>query len=408
MVMRTLTIWERIVLHLARYNLRNPLEYNTTWDLTQDGIASSLRITRAHVSIELKKLKNQGKVEEMYTHVSGGKSKRKAYCLTPLGMSEAERIKDFVEETGIDFMPLLDMKRCDPNALLDSLDDLSKSVLGLACVLRYSVKRDTLPETKQPVIPVDVNGDTVVSDNLKNRVLSAIDEERLSEIHSTAADYWLTVEPDRQERLYHLMKAGRIRDACRLLIKDKDDFLDSMSEDFWHIVSGLEDFPEKYSIDILTMKIATALEFGDNDSAKEAAERLSAIDKEKGMLFISDVELSKGNVDGAIAILESNKDCSDRVEWDLRMAGCLAALARYDEAKKLLENTQKDINRTGNLSRLNDVYLLLSTVLIRMGRPDEAIKQLNKASSGAGKRDLKKIELKLGEAHIAKGLADRE
>jgi len=400
--MRSLTIWERIVLHLARYNLRNHLEYSTTWDLTQDGIASSLRITRAHASIELKKLKNQGKVEEMYTHVAGGRSKRKAYCLTPLGMSEAERIKDFVEDTGIDFAPLLDMKRCDPDTLLGSLDDENRSVLGLACVLRCSVKRDTLPETKHPVVPVDVDGNTV-SDKVKDVVLSAMSEEYLSELHSAAADYWLTAkEPDRDERLYHLVKAGRIRDACRLLINDKNEFLDSMSENLWHIVSGLEDFPEKYSIDILTMKIAVALDFSEYETAKEAAEKLASVDIEKGMLFIADVELSRGNVDGAMAVLESNRNCSDRAGWDLRMAGCLTALTRYDEAKELLENTAKEINRTGKLDCLNDVYLLLSTILIRMGFYDDAFKQLSKAESGAGARDLRRIDQKRSEVYTAR------
>ena len=229
-----------------------------------------------------------------------------------------------------------------------------------------------------------------------------MDEEYLKEIHSAAADYWLTVEPDKKERLYHLVKAGRIRDACKLLINDKYEFLDSMNKDIRDIVDEIEGFPEKYSVDVLEMKIAAALEFGDHDSAKEAAERLAAVDKEKGTLFIADVELSRGNTNNAMAVLGSGEDSSDRAGWALRMAGCLAAAARYDEAKELLESTKDEINRTGDLSCLNDVYLLLSTVLIRMGLPDDAIKQLNKAMSSAGKRDRDRISIKLSEAHLSK------
>ena len=413
--MTAITIGDRIMLHLARYDLHDPGEtFNTSWDLTQDGIASSLRITRAHASVELKKLKEMGKVEETFTHIKGKRSKRKAYCLTPMGMAEVKRIKGRGEEEGIDFMPLLDMRRCDPNALLESLDDESASVLGLACVIRPSVKRDTLPETKQQIIPVDFSGYVIISEVARKRVLSAIGAGKLPELHSAAADYWLEqkekqeerkeTETERQERLYHLVKAGRTGEACRLLISDSDEFIDSMNEDLLDIVAGMEEFPKKYAADMLTVKVTMSLECMDHGSARAAAERLAAIDAEKGTLLMADVALSDGDAEGAMAILEKIPNCSDRAGWDMRMAGCLAALARYEDARKLLENTKKEMNRTGNLSCLNDVYLLLSTVLIKMGSPDDAIAQLNKAKSSAGKRDLAKIDAKLSEAYAAKAM----
>jgi len=288
--------------------------------------------------------------------------------------------------------------------LLGSLDDESISVLGLACVLRVSVRRDTLPETKQPVVPVDMYGYVVISEAVRKKILSSVSDEKLTELHSAAADYWLEQDAEIKQRLYHLVKAGRIRDACRLLISDRDEFTDSMDKDLRDTVSEIEGFPEKYAVDVLTMKIATSLEVMDHGSARAAAERLAAIDAEKGALFMADVELSEGNADGAIAILESIKNVSDRAGWDLRMAGCLTAMARYAEARELLENTKKEMNRTGNLNCLNDVYMLLSTVLIKMGSPDDAIAQLNKAKSSAGKRDQAKIDIKISEAHLAKAL----
>ena len=53
-----ISVKDKIVAHLFRNRHVNPNDiYNLPWDITQDGIASSLGITRAHASIELKRLK---------------------------------------------------------------------------------------------------------------------------------------------------------------------------------------------------------------------------------------------------------------------------------------------------------------------------------------------------------------
>lgn len=60
--MVTLSIGQRIIMHLDRFKMTDSSEiYNIPWDLTQDGIATSIRISRAHASIELRSSENAGR-----------------------------------------------------------------------------------------------------------------------------------------------------------------------------------------------------------------------------------------------------------------------------------------------------------------------------------------------------------
>ena len=403
--MKTLTIREKMLLHLDRFVAINPDDaFTAPWDLTQDGIATTLRISRAHASIELKKLKVADKIFDKHVHVKGGKARRKSYFLTPLGMADVAKIKKSAEDDGIDIGPLLDMRRCDPNALMDSIDEESQITLGLACVFRCSIRRDDLPDTKQAVIPVDGAGMISISDDVKKRVLSVMTQEQISEMHSKAADYWLS--KDRQERLFHLVKAGRIIDACRLLINDKDYFMDLMNEDFLCILEDMKEIPERMMPEVLPIKIITELEFGEVKSAKKSAELLLNVNREIGALYMADVLSVMGDSDAAILILQSVGKYSDMIESDLRMARCLTDMSKFKEAEELLMNVKSAIALTGNAEKLTDVYLTLGTIYIRMEKFEKAISFLNKAKSSANRNDLKKVYQKLSETYEKMGMME--
>ena len=403
--MSTLPVWEKIILHLNQYRMTDSDDrYNAPWDLTQDGIASSLRISRAHSSIELKKLRLNGKVVENYSHIKGKDNKRKTYFLTAMGMADAQRIRDRAEREGIDFASMLDMKRCDPCALLDTFDDKGRDVLGIACILRCSVKRDELPETERSVVPVDVNGYVSVDEETKANILSVLDGDSVKRLHSLAADFWLSSRcPDRQERLYHLVVAGRNHDACRSLIKEKDRFMDSLNDDLYDILQMLTDIPEKYLVEILPLKIISAIEFGDLEGAAPYLASLLAADKDAGTLFSARIKLRKGEAGKALEML---REVQDSVPKALLNAEALALSGELTEAKGVLDTTREKMMLSGDLRHLSELYLLSSTVSIRMGRPEDALLILNKAKSSAGPFDLHKIYRKLSEVYSAMELAE--
>src|SRR6266571_3119323 len=69
--------------------------------MTQDGIAAALSISRAHVALELKRLKTTGKVAERMAHVANARSRRKVYDLTPAGQEIARRMREHAKARAV-------------------------------------------------------------------------------------------------------------------------------------------------------------------------------------------------------------------------------------------------------------------------------------------------------------------
>src|SRR2546421_12578117 len=62
--------------------------------MTQDAIAAGLALSRAHVALELKRLKPAGRVQERMAHVAHARSRRKVYELTHAGQEVARRMRE--------------------------------------------------------------------------------------------------------------------------------------------------------------------------------------------------------------------------------------------------------------------------------------------------------------------------
>ncbi|MDR0198694.1 MAG: hypothetical protein LBI08_03010 [Methanomassiliicoccaceae archaeon] len=403
--MTRLTIAERIILHLGRYELMSADdEFNIPWDLTQDGIASSLRITRAHSSIELKKLREHDKVEERQTHIKGGGVKRKSYKLTPAGMDEAKRLRGFADKEGIDILPMLDMKRCDPRTIWDSLCEENRDVMGIACVLRCPVPRADLPETTKPVIPVDVNGMTALSNTVKRNVLSVASKEDVRNWHSAASDYWLDRD-DTQERLYHLASAGRIRDACRLIVSEREKLLYNINDDLYDILLMI-DVPERYMVDVMPVKITAAIESGELGISEAMINSLKERDPELGLLYSADLAMKRGDHSAALSVIRSIGR-TKRSEVDLRLAGALGHLGNRKEAMELLESMKHDIVAAGSVDGLDRVYIQMADVSVASKDHDSSIGYLTKALGVTGDEGKKKIYGLLAASYKALGMADK-
>ncbi|MDR0334417.1 MAG: hypothetical protein LBH69_00820 [Methanomassiliicoccaceae archaeon] len=400
--MTRLTISERIVLHLSRYDLMdNDHEFNLPWDLTQDGIASSLRITRAHSSIELKKLRERGKVIERQTHIKGGGVRRKSYKLTPAGMEDAERLRGFADKEGIDIMPMLDMKRCDPRTIWYSVCEDGRDVLGLACVLRCPIPRNDLPETERPIVPVDVNGMTALGESVKRNVLSVASEEDVRNWHSAASDYWLDRD-DMHERLYHLVCAGRVKDACRLVAGEREKFLYNINDDLCDTLSMI-DVPERHIVDVMPVKITVAIESGELEMSETMINILKERDEELGLLYSADLAMKKGGPSDALAIIRSI-GMTNRADVNLRMADALGGLGYRKEAMAILDSMKRDIVSTGTVDSLDRVYMQMADVSAVAGDHDSSVSYLTKALGVAGESGKKRIYALLAESYDALGM----
>lgn len=96
------TVGETIVEYLEQLPV-DELTDRDVWpfDATQDGIAQALGKSRAHVALEIKRLKGRGLVDEARCHVKGVGARRKVYRIsaslqvyepggTPMPMTKGE------------------------------------------------------------------------------------------------------------------------------------------------------------------------------------------------------------------------------------------------------------------------------------------------------------------------------
>ncbi len=98
--MPAVTVGERVVVHLSGF-LRHSDAYECPAEMTQDGIADALGISRAHVALELKRLRAAGRVQERMAHVAGAKVRRKVYVLGPSGQEIARRMREHARQRTI-------------------------------------------------------------------------------------------------------------------------------------------------------------------------------------------------------------------------------------------------------------------------------------------------------------------
>jgi hypothetical protein len=362
--------------------------YNLPFDLTQDGIGSALGISRAHSSSELKKLRQNGKIKEKQVRVTGSNVRRKVYYLEPGGKLEAESIEKELENAGISVETVLDMRRCDPELMWEKLSESDRDALGLACVIRVPVYRDTLPPTNPGVIPSTHEGLVNMSEDVKKRYLGAVSPELVRKWNSSAADWWVDNVADRQERLYHLVKAGRSLEANRLLIRASESFIANCNEDLLEIIQNMDE-PDRNPFAAWSLRGKIAVSCGDSDYARVCAKRLTELGSDEGKILEAEIKYVEGNFEDALS--DANKIYSETKSARAAMltGRSLFALERYDDAEKALAGTMKDFSQSGDISRLDEILMLRAGIAYNREDRDTCISLLSKALHSARNKERK-------------------
>lgn len=392
--MTTLSIGQRVVMHLDRFKTLDTGDvYNIPWDLTQDGIAAALRISRAHASIELKKLKDAGKVDEKLSHVKNGKVKRKTYFLTPLGLSNVSAIVEFANKERIDIASLLDMKRQDPVILLEELSKEDRFALGCACAFGGPVPVSVLPPTKNLTIPSDVNGNTVISDRLRENILNTVDDDERAQWHGFAANYWLDRKIKRSddyyecihELLYHYIESGRNFDACKLVSGELYYFINSIDDQLYDLLKKIKVIKNRR--DVFVSIIETCLEYDDYKGAEDGIRNLSEYDENAALTYMFDLEMKRGDRTKAVGCIEAIKD--DYPMAGIRWASVLREDGRYDDARKFVESI-KGIKGTEYDNFALEKFVELARIDSAEGRYGDAYQRLCKARATVNNKTYNK------------------
>ena len=383
------TIRERALLHLNRFPNMTPSEiFNVPFDLTQDGIASVLGISRAHASLELKKLKELGKIDDWQAHIKGSSSKRRAYYILPDGVADSETLKKKLENAGISIDALLDMKRCDPGIMWESLSARDKETFGLACVFRVPIPRKTLLETSTGVIPTDFYGMTCISDSVREKYLSLAHPEKMKVWHSRAADWWMDNDDDDQERLYHLVNAGRNTEACKLTLRNSEKFIENPNDDLLAILKEIAVIP-KYTESIYNIRARIALGCADVNDAFACAEVLADFLTKDADIIRAEACMLSGNAERGFALASSMFDKEPSVRAALIAAKCLFKMKRYDDASHLLASSCEVLSNNNDATSIDEILMLRAGIAYDIGNIDESLGYLSKAKKVSRKDKTK-------------------
>jgi len=386
--MENATIRERALLHLYRFPEMTPVEtFNVPFDLTQDGIASVLGISRAHASLELKKLKEMGKIDDWQAHIKGSGTKRRVYYLLQEGVAEAETLKKRFEASGIAVDALLDMKRCDPEIMWDSLSAKDKETFGFACVFRVQVERKKLPEMSTGVIPIDFYGLTCISDSVREKYLKHANPENERDWHSRAADHWIGEEEDLtndQERLYHFVKAGRNIEACKFILRKSEEFLENPNDDLLAIMKEMTVVP-KYTNSIYSLRAKIALECEDENDAFACAKVLDDFQTNDAAIVRAEAYMLSGDAEKGFAIASSMFKSEPSSKAALVAAKCLFRMKRHNEASDFLTSSYKVLSDNNDATGIDKILFMKAGIAYDMGKIDETLSYLSKAKIVARK-----------------------
>ena len=381
--MTSLTVKQKALIFLNKYKAldRNDV-FNTPWELTQDGVANALCISRAHASIVLNQLKNEDKAEERITHVKNGKAQRKSYFITPAGMGEASELLEIIEKESIDVSFLLDSKKRGSNVDISKLSESDRLALGCACAFTMPVPVSSLPPITNFSLPTDVNGNVVVDPELRENVLKNANDEEKAQWHGYAANYWFDKKIKRaddfyeciRELLYHYVESGRNRDACKLISSELYYFINSIDDQIHDTVKKVRPI-EKYAKDVLMLSIEVCLEYGEMDEAEGLLKDLRAVDKDCASIYEFDIAMKKGNKDLAKAAIAGN--WKDYPMAGVRWASLLREEGRYQEARDVLSSIH-DID--ADLSNFQlEKFIELARIDSAEGHYDDAYQRLSKA-----------------------------
>jgi tetratricopeptide (TPR) repeat protein len=404
-----LTVGERIILHLARYS-KHREDYDVPLDVSQDGIASAIRISRAHAAIELKKLKETEDVSERLAHIRKGRNRRKVYFLTTRGEDKANSIRDFAEKEGIDIRPLLDLRRCSGKELWESLDKDERWVLARACTFRGAFRREALSETGLSLLPEDREGIVEMPPELREQVLSMVDEPQRRECHSFAADHCLD-EGHHKERLYHLLSSGRSMEAHMLISSRGGEMLRGADDDLFATCEMLDEPPDRYRSRVYRFLAELCLRTGHGEECLGILSSLRGRGDVEDCRFASIVEgrllMQTGDPETALGILTEARGNDLDVGLECEICRAMIDCGRKEEAISLLEELLPETAKFGDGARIADIQFLLGTAHLKKGEASDAIKYLSKGMGVSRETDLTRWYSKMSEAYLALGMREK-
>ena len=353
--MKDITNHDRISAHLFRYNhIRYDIEFDAPFEITQDGIALNLGISRGHSNIVLKRMEENNELLIGFSTIKGSNraAKRKIYLLSEYGKSQfKERIKELksydtdVEDLvkGIDRYRLEDIKRITG----DKMDDL-----GCMAVLRVRVDKADVP-IESPLVAIVRQNYAVMKDSIRKIIISEASPEELRTWHSKAADWCIDHDAVIEERLHHLVKSNRDREAIRITRNRRYLLMENPDQDISDTIGALA-LRHDHS-DIIEIAARISLEIGDLEMADALSQRLLRIDPPKGRGLRSELLLKRNRTEDALTLARYHY--RGDVDSGLVLGMCLLEAYHPEEAADCLERTKELMISEGCVFRMDELLM---------------------------------------------------
>lgn len=370
--MEKVTLRGRILLFLSRYDHLDPnIAYGAPYEITQDGVAVSLGITRAYSSLIINRMEEEGLLEHHMATILGSRSKnkRRIYFLTGRGRKEKDELITDLEAKGLDpdeLGPKQDINHCSSDTF-EGLDLEERDMIGSICLIDGKVNKDSLPKGDHPLIQFDLSGDVLLKDSTRERILALADGETMRRWHSLAADWCTDNGVCPEERIRHLLGAGRMREARRLFMNMRFGFMESPGP--WMLDAAKVLCTEFGDDELLEASARIAMGLGDTEAAKEMVSGMEEGTTLRESLA-AEIALRDGLVDEALSVALGcyNGDSVSAIA----LGKCMLAAGRPSEARVFLAKARRALVDEGCVFRLDEALALDAECAMETGCFGEA------------------------------------
>jgi hypothetical protein len=362
--MKEITNHDRISAHLFRYNyIRSDIEFDAPFEITQDGIAMGIGVSRGHSNIILRRMEENNEIIVGLSSIkdSNRSAKRKIYLLSEYGKNLFKaRVKELKESgtdvedlvKGIDRYRLEDIRRITG----DRMDDL-----GCMAVLRVKVRKEDVP-LESPLVPIIRQSYAVMKDSIRKIIITEASPIEIRRWHSKAADWCMDHDADIKERLHHLVSSFRDREAMRIARKQKYMLMDNPDQDLSDSLGALALRSERS--DIIETATRIALEVGDLQMADDLSAKLLHIDPPKGRGLRCELLLKRSQSEEALTLARYHYNGD--VDTGLVLGMCLLETSHFEDAIECLKRTKERMISEGCVFRLDELLMYEATAQICM------------------------------------------
>lgn len=367
-----ITFHDKVLAHLYNYmHIRSDIQYGAPFEITQDGIAMILGITRSHVSIVIGKMISN---EEVCTSSSSIRNspkanKRMVYHLTDKGVDKYFQRKDDLMTAGYDIQESIE-DGCLDEKTFRKMSLTESRMLGCFSVLRSTVNRSSFPGDI-PFTGSKPNGEMFLREGVREKLMSFATTKDLISWHSAAADWCLDNGAPLRERLYHLNRSKRDREGVRVVKLWKYDVMDEADKEVCDII--LQMMKRHSDPELAAIASQILLDTGQIDRAWLLSAEISSLDRSLSSMIRTEILLKKGRFTEALALAEENG--GDSIESLTVLGKCHLMNRRFAEARNCFLQSREMMEDARCVFRMDDLHMFLS--ICDLGLEDHAGARIN-------------------------------